>query len=202
MGTKIYVLSKYIYNFFYLNVLWIFFTLSGFILLGFIPSTITVYTMFRREFQDGAFEVSFKKFYFEYKKIFIQMVKPSLIMGLIFLVLRINYEFSLNLEGMEFQVIQVILILSMVVTVLYCLTFFAVHAYFDLDFKRGLMLPLEILLSNPVLSIVSFILFSLGEYAVLYSNGAYVLFLISVPSYFCMKMYYIYFEKLVLRSTN
>ncbi|MEG0292905.1 YesL family protein [Enterococcus sp.] len=202
MGTKIYVFSKYIYNFFYLNVLWIFFTLSGFVLLGFVPSTITVYTMFRKQFQNGDFEIGFHKFYLEYKKNFVPMIKPTFMMGFIFLVLMINYEFTLDLVGIKFQIIQVILILSMVVTILYCLTFFAVHAYFDLDFKRGLLLPLEILLSNPILSIVSLIIFSLGEYAVMYSSGAYVLFLISVPSYFCMKLYYRYFEKLVLRSIN
>lgn len=47
--------------------------------------------------------------------------------------------------------------------VLYRLTFFAVHAYFEPDFKRRLLLALEIILANPLLAILSLIFLSIGE---------------------------------------
>lgn len=197
MGRRVYQISTVIYSFFYLNVLWCFFTLLGGGVFGLFPATLTVYTMLRCQLTTGEWVVSFREFWLIYRSNFRPMIKPALLMYGVGYVLLLNNQY---LEGLAGRTLGYISLLLGLLFVAYCLIFFPVHAHFKLSFKEGMQKPFYVLMANPVLGMVSILMFLFSEWAVIHTAGVFLLFVISVPAYVCMRLYWLYFEKLMLKG--
>lgn len=197
MGRRVYQISVVIYSFFYLNGLWCFFTLLGGGVLGFFPATLTVYTMLRHQLTTGEWAVSFREFWLIYRANFRPMIKPALVMYGVGYALLLNNQ---SLEGLSLRALDYASLLLGVLFVAYCLIFFPVHAHFKLSFKEGMLKPFYVLMANPVLGMASILMFLFSEWAVTYTAGVFLLFFISVPAYVCMRLYWLYFEKLTLKE--
>ncbi|THE12827.1 DUF624 domain-containing protein [Bacillus timonensis] len=126
----------------YLNVLWIFFTLSGFVIFGFFPATIAMLATLRQFLIKNHPHV-FKTFWHYYKKEFLGSNKLGLIIVVIGFILYMNINF---LQSNSNEGSSLLFYSSMIMSCMYFLIICYTFASF-VEFEQ----PLGIHLKNALL---------------------------------------------------
>jgi uncharacterized membrane protein YesL len=114
-----YVVCEWIMRLAYVNLLWIVFSLAGFIVLGVSPASVSLFTIVRKWLMKETDLPIFQTFLQTYKKEFIKANKLGLIMLVMGLFLYTDFQL-LNSVGGTIQYILSVPLL--IITFLYCIT--------------------------------------------------------------------------------
>ncbi|WP_168412969.1 YesL family protein [Bacillus salacetis] len=150
----LYSLTEWITKFAYLNILWIGFTLMGLVVIGFLPATVSLFTILRKWIM-GDYEIPIlQTFWTTYKR---ELLKSNLLGGVFALLAGVVYLdlHFMSLTGTnEFQVTHIplyLMILIIVMTVLYTIP---VYVHYNAGLAQVFKNAFLIMLLNPVSNIL------------------------------------------------
>jgi uncharacterized membrane protein YesL len=134
----------------YINLLWMGFTLAGLILFGFVPSTVAMFTVLRKWTSKKLETSVFNEFLTCFKKEFIKSNAAGLILiviGYIFYVDVIVYEFA---DSMYQQILQLLIFILAFIYLLTVVFFFPVYVQFELKWYQYLKLSILMAFTSPI----------------------------------------------------
>ncbi|MED3792948.1 YesL family protein [Niallia alba] len=131
---KLYTICEWIMKLAYINLLWIMFSVSGLILLGFMPATAALFTVVRKWFMKETEVPIWKTFFSVYKSEFIKSNSFGLVFVMAGIMLYVDYYLILNLDGIIRIVATSILLLISCLYLITVLFFFPVYVHYELKF--------------------------------------------------------------------
>jgi uncharacterized membrane protein YesL len=178
-SNTVYTICDWVARLAYINLLWILFTLSGFIFFGFFPATIALLATLRQFIRKNHPPV-FKTFWHYYKKEFFNSNKLGLIITVIGLILYMNITFlQSTANNMSFYLFYSSIILSGIYLLIICYT---LASYVEVEQQLGVHLKnaLLITISNPIPSLFIIFGFAAVYFAVTYLSGLGFFFSVSI----------------------
>lgn len=178
-SNAIYTFCDWVAKLAYINLLWILFTLSGFVVFGFFPATIAMLATLRQFIRKNHSPV-FQTFWQYYKKEFFKSNKLGLIIAIIGLILYMNITF---LQSTSNDISSFLFYTSIIMSCIYFLVIcYTLASYVEFDQPLGTHLKNAILItiSNPVPSLFLIFGFAAVYYAVTYLSGVGFFFSVSI----------------------
>jgi uncharacterized membrane protein YesL len=154
----------------YLNLLWLFFTLCGGIILGMGPATTALFSLIRKKYLMGDISHIFSKYYHEWKSTFKsgnQLFIPLALFGLFLYVDFRLIEILPESSVITYIVIPALVVLSGLWIVISVFTFSFFSHYSDLTFRENVKKAFWFALLSPLESILLIIGVSLNSIIVL-----------------------------------
>src|SRR5690554_2101428 len=128
--STIYRATEWITRLAYLNLLWIFFTLTGLLLFGFFPSTLAMYAIVRDWLNGKTDIVIFKNFWNYYKTEFVKSNLLGLFLITIIVLIGLDiYYVQMN----DFTWISIPLYAMILLFILFLFYLFPAFTHFDLN---------------------------------------------------------------------
>ena len=128
--STIYRATEWITRLAYLNLLWIFFTLTGLLLFGFFPSTLAMYQLFSDWLNGKTDIVIFKNFWNYYKTEFVKSNLLGLFLITIIVLIGLDiYYVQMN----DFTWISIPLYAMILLFILFLFYLFPAFTHFDLN---------------------------------------------------------------------
>ncbi|SFL58106.1 Uncharacterized membrane protein YesL [Gracilibacillus orientalis] len=180
-----YKLMEWIAKLALLNMLWILFTLSGFLVFGFFPATVALLMVTRDIKRDNP-----KGIGTSFLQYFIDNFIQANVYGLFIVIVNIGF-ISLAIKSVnQFSVVLSVTILVItLLAFLISLYILPVFTYFKASFVNHLKLSTIIALGHPVVSFVLFSLFAINFGIIFYSRILiafpilFLFFMVSVSAY-------------------
>ena len=180
-----YDLLEWISRLAFLNILWIFFTLVGFLFLGFFPATVAMFAVVRKWMLKKDDLAIFSTFWSVYKREFWKSNLLGLIISLISLVLYIDFAFIQHSSNSFVSIFYVPLFIITMIFI--CMLFYMIpiFVHFDLTlsqvFKSSFFVMIMYPLSTLYMLVGSFGICFILSYAppicLLYSGNLLALFI-------------------------
>lgn len=145
-----YSISEWIMKFAYVNILWISFSLLGFIAFGIFPATIAMFTVVRKWILKQSDIPVLKTFWFTYKK---EFVKGNLLGLFIILVGIFMYSNVRIVEATTVHALKLLYIPNVIVIFIFLLTLlyiFPVFVHFDVSLAEGIKNAFILMTVNPM----------------------------------------------------
>jgi len=148
-----YKFSVWITRFAYLNLLWILFTLLGFIVFGFMPATAAMFAVVRK-WNMGEDDIPiFKTFWKAYREDFLKTNGLGLILFFIGYILIMEFKILRLQESViyfivSFSVLAILILYAIVLTY-----FFPIYVHFNLKISDYLKWPFIIGIVHPILTL-------------------------------------------------
>jgi uncharacterized membrane protein YesL len=178
-SNVVYTICDWIARLAYINLLWILFTLSGFVVFGFFPATIAMLATLRQSIR-GNHPPVFQTFWSYYKNEFFKSNKLGLLIVGIGLILYMNISF---LQSTSTSFSSVLFYSSIMMSCIYfliiCYTM-ASYVEFDQPLSTHLKNAVLITISNPIPSLFMIFGFAAVYFAVTYLSGVGFFFSVSV----------------------
>ncbi|MFC7062941.1 YesL family protein [Halobacillus seohaensis] len=151
-GSKLYRIMEWITRMAYIQILWILFTLTGFVILGIFPSTVAMFAIVR-DWLTGKTDIRLFSSYFKYFKAdFWKSNLLGILITFIFLLISIDiYYIRLNVGG-SLTWTSIPLFAFMLIFLLFLFYLFPVFVHFDLKITRILKNTFLIMLISPIQS--------------------------------------------------
>ncbi|MDF2790223.1 MAG: hypothetical protein K0S80_3321, partial [Neobacillus sp.] len=178
-SNVIYTICDWIARLAYINLLWILFTLSGFIVFGFFPATIAMLATLR-QFIRGNHPTVFQTFWHYYKKEFVNSNKLGLVIVAIGFILFVNIRF---LQSTSNDMSSFLFYSSIIMSGIYLLiSCYTLASYVEVDQPLGTHLKnaLLITISSPFPSLFIIFGFAAVYFAVTYLSGLGFFFSVSI----------------------
>ena len=178
-SNAVYTFCEWIARLAYINLLWILFTLGGFVVFGFFPATIAMLATLRQFIRKNHPPV-FQTFWQYYKKEFFNSNKLGLIIGVIGLILFMNIRLLQSTSNdMSSFLFYSSIIMSGIYFLIICYT---LASYVEVDQPLGTHLKnaLLITISNPIPSLFIIFGFAAVYFAVTYLSGLGFFFSVSI----------------------
>jgi uncharacterized membrane protein YesL len=178
-SNAVYTFCDWIARLAYINLLWILFTLSGFVVFGFFPATIAMLATLRQFIRKNHPPV-FQTFWHYYKKEFFNCNKLGLIIVVIGLILFMNISF---LQSTSNDISSLLFYSSIIMSCIYFLIIcYTLASYVEVDQPIGTHLKnaLLITISNPIPSLFIIFGFAAVYFAVTYLSGVGFFFSVSI----------------------
>ncbi|WP_419886974.1 YesL family protein [Neobacillus niacini] len=177
-SNVVYTFCEWVARLAYINLLWILFTLSGFVFFGFFPATIAMLATLRQFIRKNHPPV-LQTFWHYYKKEFINSNKLGLVIVAIGLILLINIRFLQTTNNMSTFLFYSSVIMSGIYILIICYT---LASYVEIEQPLGVHLKnaLLITISNPIPSLFIIFGFAAVYFAVTYLSGVGFFFSVSI----------------------
>lgn len=178
-SNAVYTFCDWVARLAYINLLWILFTLSGFVILGIFPATIAMLATLRQFIRKNHPPV-FQTFWHYYKKEFFNSNKLGLMIVVIGSILFINIRFLQSTSNdMSSFLFYSSIIMSGIYFLIICYT---LASYVEVDQPLGTHLKnaLLITISNPIPSLFLIFGFAAVYFAVTYLSGLGFFFSVSI----------------------
>ncbi|WP_010283706.1 YesL family protein [Bacillus timonensis] len=178
-SSGIYSLCNWIARLAYLNLLWIFFTLSGLVVFGFFPATIAMLATLR-QFLIKNHPPVFKTFWHYYKKEFISSNKLGVIIVVIGFILYMNINF---LQTTSNEVASFLFYSSLMMSCIYILIIcYTLASYVEFEQTLGTHLKNALLITiySPIPSLLIIFGFAAVYFAVTNISGLGFFFSVSL----------------------
>ncbi|MEC1526008.1 DUF624 domain-containing protein [Neobacillus niacini] len=177
-SNVVYTFCEWVARLAYINLLWILFTLSGFVFFGFFPATIAMLATLRQFIRKNHPPV-LQTFWHYYKKEFINSNKLGLVIVAIGLILLINIRFLQTTNNMSTLLFYSSVIMSGIYILIICYTlasFVEVEQPLGVHLKNALLITI----SNPIPSLFIIFGFAAVYFAVTYLSGLGFFFSVSI----------------------
>ena len=145
-----YSISEWILRFAYVNVLWISFTLLGFVVFGFFPATLAMFTVVRKWVLKETDISVFKTFWLTYKKEFVKGNLLGLIISLFGFFMYSNIRIVEATTVPTFKLLYVPNVIIIVLFLLTLLYIFPMLVHFDVRLKEGIKNSFVLMTINPI----------------------------------------------------
>lgn len=153
-NNTIYHILEWITKFAYINLLWIFFTFAGGILLGFFPSTIAMFTIIRKWLRGDTDIKVFNTFWESYKKEFWKSNRLGIFITAIACLVALDIYFLQSHIEEQLVWIQIPLFAFMFLFLLFLFYIFPTFVHFDFKVLKQIKTAFLIMLINPIHSIL------------------------------------------------
>lgn len=187
MTNKLFIglhnVAEWITRLFYLNILWIIFTLSGLVVFGIFPATVAVFTVIRHWVLGEGQVPLFKTFWYAFKGSFVQIQLIGYTLALIGSILYIDYNFFSSRDESIFLVAELLTGSAMFVLAIVFLYIFPVYVHFKLKTIEYIKNALLIGLSHLFHSILMFIVTAIFFYGFMKYFGFFGLFIVSMTAF-------------------
>lgn len=170
----------------YANILWILFTLIGFIILGIMPATVAMFTLVRKWLRNEPDIPVFRTFFNTFKKEFITSNLFGLIFAATAYILYIDLQYLSIATGYLHTLLLSALVLTGTVFTLLLMNFFPVYVHYDLKFLQYMKYSVMIGITNLHYTIMMGLGLWLIYYFFMFIPGLLPFFSISVPAFFIM----------------
>jgi uncharacterized membrane protein YesL len=141
---RFYVFSQWMVRCAFLNVLWIFFTLLGLIILGIMPASTAMFSIIHKWLRGDRDIPIFLTFWSEYRASFIPTNIFGIILFLIGSILYLDYSIILSIQGALYFILLIGLITISILFIILTLYIIPVYVHFQLRtlqyFKHALLL--------------------------------------------------------------
>ncbi|MBS4209428.1 YesL family protein [Bacillus sp. FJAT-50079] len=194
--TGIYNVCRWITHFFYLNVLWVGFTLLGGILLGIMPSTIALYSIARKTAMGEEDIPITKTFWHVYRKEFLRSNRFGAMLLILALLITFNLFFFRSFEGSGSLIMSFLMLLIAVVFIILLFYVFPVYVHYKLSLFEYLKQALIIAFLHPANLIAMIITCVTAYYFFIYLPGFIPLFGITFLCHLNMWLAYQCFQSI------
>ena len=170
----------------YLNLLWIAFTLIGFVLLGFFPATIAMFSVCRKWVMGEQDIPIFRTFFDTYKT---EFRKGNLIGGCLMIliyILWVDYHILNSSPNDYLQYLAYLFFLLSVFFGIFLLFFFPLYVHYEFKLRQLIKYTLLLSSASPLTAIMMVTAVLLVYYLTLSISGAVVFFSGSTFSLFIM----------------
>jgi uncharacterized membrane protein YesL len=177
-SNAVYTFCDWVARLAYINLLWILFTLSGFVIFGFFPATIALLATLRQFIRKNHPPV-FQTFWQYYKKEFFNSNKLGLMIVAIGFILYLNITF---LQSTSTNMSSFLFYSSVIMSGIYFLIIcYTLASYVEVEQPLGTHLKnaLLITISNPLPSLFIIFGFAAVYFAVTYLSGLGFFFSVS-----------------------
>ncbi|WP_235988925.1 YesL family protein [Aquibacillus kalidii] len=187
----LYTITEWVTRFAYLNLLWMFFTVTGLVIFGFFPATVTMFTIVRKWIIGYETDASvFHTFWTTYKEEF----RKSNLIGLVLIItsgliyLDLNYM-RMNAGGMLWltHIPLYLFIFGFLMTTLY---FFPVYTHYNINLFQQFKHAFLIMFINPINNVMMLIgvgitiyIFTLIPGLAFFFGGSLMTYIIFWPCY-------------------
>lgn len=142
--------TEWIMRLVYLNLLWIAFSLLGFVLLGFFPATVAMFSVVRKWVMGETTVKVLKVFWQTYRKEFWKANRLGVFLVLGWCILYFDLEVFPTGDQLIYQILSVGLLGTILYFSIFCMYLFPVNAQFELRFFSLLRRTLLISLVSPL----------------------------------------------------
>ncbi|MBS4195140.1 YesL family protein [Lederbergia citri] len=182
----IYNLCKWITYFFYLNALWVVFTLLGGIVLGAMPSTIALYSIARKTAMGEEDIPLVKTFWKVYRSEFLRANGLGYLLLLSGYLIYFNLTFFRSFEGTIYSIMSFIMLLMAIVFIMMIMYIFPVYVHYQLKLIQYVKQALLIAFLHPF-NLISMLITGVATYYFLiFLPGFIPLFAVSLLVHFNM----------------
>lgn len=150
----LYNIMNWIMRLAYVNILWIFFTMVGMIVFGFVPATSAMFAVTREWLRGRTDAPVFKTFWRSYKKGFFKANMIGLILIAIAYVLYIDLMYIRTLNDLLATILIAVLITLSIGYVILSLYIFPVFVHYKLSIFKYLKVAFMIGLASPLSTIL------------------------------------------------
>lgn len=178
-SNAVYTICDWVARLAYINLLWILFTLSGFVIFGFFPATIAMLATLR-QFIRGNHHPMFQTFWSYYKTEFFKSNKLGLLIVVIGLILYMNISFLQSTSNSFSSVLfYSSIIMSCIYFLIICYTM-ASYVEFDQPLSTHIKNAILITISSPIPSLFMIFGFAAVYFAVTYLSWVGFFFSVSI----------------------
>jgi uncharacterized membrane protein YesL len=179
----------------YLNLLWIAFTLIGFVLLGFFPATIAMFSVCRKWVMGDQDAPIFKTFFHSYKTEFKKGNLIGVCLMAIVYILWVDYRILQASANSNLQTLAYLFFLLFVFYVIFLLFLFPMYVHYELKLRQLIKNTFLLAIASPLTGIVLVTAVLLVYYLSLSISGVVVFFSGSALALFLMWLSYRVFQK-------
>lgn len=176
---NLYRLCDWFYRLAFLNLLWIAFTLAGFILFGIFPSTTAVFTVIRKWLRGEKDVPLVRTFLQSYRKEFFHSNRLCLLFGLAACILYVDLKFVQTLQGAAFIFLTSIFSLMIILFVFTLIYIFPVYVHYEMRTLLYFRQAFFIAIVNPFQTILLVLASVLSFYVTMMLSGLFLFFGIS-----------------------
>ncbi|MDQ0255882.1 putative membrane protein YesL [Evansella vedderi] len=147
----LYSIGDFLLKILYLQLLWVIFTLLGFVILGISPATLSLFIVIRKWLREKQRQISFGKLYWQtYKEEFIKGNILGWGFGLIGYFIIVNILLLKYIDN-YFKIVVLVLVIAVAfIFIIMLIYIFPVYAHFKVPYLRYVTLTLIIAVSFPV----------------------------------------------------
>ncbi|MDG5471628.1 DUF624 domain-containing protein [Jeotgalibacillus sp. ET6] len=150
----LYKLCEWVMRLAYLNILWLFFSLLGFVAAGVFPASIAGFTILRQWFLGKTGFPVFRTFWHTYKNEWMKANKLGAFVIAALLLLYLDFLFLVSIDGGWQMAVSVLFFLFALIVSGTALFLFPVYVHYDLSVMRVLFHAFILFLSYPLHSIL------------------------------------------------
>ncbi|MFB3171004.1 YesL family protein [Neobacillus sp. 179-C4.2 HS] len=158
MLSGIYRVSEKVMMIAYTNILWILFSLLGFVLIGIMPATAAMFAVMRKLIMEEEEEVPiFNLFWNKYKQEFVKANLYGYLLLLVFAVFLLDIMLFQSLDGWLFTFLSILsagLLLVFFAVVLY---FIPLYVHYDLPFFQYIKTAFLLTFIHPIQTVIMII---------------------------------------------
>lgn len=176
---NLYRLCDWFYRLAFLNLIWIAFTLAGFILFGIFPSTTAAFSVIRKWLRGEKDVPLVRTFWQSYRKEFIHSNKLGILFGLAACILLVDLKFVQTLHGVAFISLTSIFSLLIILFVFTLIYIFPVYVHYELRTLLYIRQAFFIAIVNPIQTILLVLASVLSFYVTMMLSGLFLFFGIS-----------------------
>jgi uncharacterized membrane protein YesL len=156
MLSGIYRVSEKVMLISYTNILWILFSLLGFVLIGIMPATAAMFAVMRKLIMEEEVESIFSLFWKKYKQEFVKVNLYGYLLLLIIVVFLLDVMLFQSLDGWLFSSLSILsagLTLVFLAVILYLIP---LYVHYDLPFIQYVKTAFLLTFSHPIQTLFMF----------------------------------------------
>ncbi|WP_332694441.1 YesL family protein [Halalkalibacter lacteus] len=146
----LYRVCEWVMRLAYVNLLWIGFTLVGFVVFGFFPSTAAMFAVVRKWVMGECDTPIFPTFYQAYKKEFLKMNLLGVSLVVVGYILFIDYQFFQAMQSYYLQLFSYVFLALLLVFGVIHLYVFPVYVHYDLKPFQVVKNALLVAIASPI----------------------------------------------------
>lgn len=132
------------------QLLWVMFTLCGGVILGIMPSTVSLFTVIRKWLMGNTEDQSFFKLYWiTFRKEFWKANALGFVLTLISILIYLNISFIPLIHGFAYWFSLVFVLMLCILFFILLLYIFPIYVHFDIKFSRYFSVSLLLGISSP-----------------------------------------------------
>ncbi len=149
----LYTVCEWIMRLAYLNILWMFFSLLGVVIVGVFPSTIAMFEVIKK-WLNGEWDIPiFKYFWTSYKKSFIKANLLGALLLLIGIILFIDFNFFAKFDHLVMKFLASITIVMFIIFSILLIYIFPVFVYYEISIFQCIKFACTLGISRPLSTI-------------------------------------------------
>lgn len=196
LASIVYKITNWIMKLAYLNVLWISFTLAGIIILGLMPSTLSLFTIARKWIMGDTSIPIFKTFLETYKKEFVKINIIGFFQLILGGILFIDIYYFSHRTGLLSNIILYLFFIMGLLYLILVLYMFPTYVHFKFKLFQYFKYTLVLGLSNILGTLMILLLFIGISYLIGTFPAAFPFFGVSIMGYITMWIAHRGFSKL------